>query len=144
MVDLGADLDRVGERMRADGGDHELLEVDRVVGVHAAVEHVQARHRQQVRLRPAQITPQRLPEVRRGGAGGRHRHAEDRVRTEARLPRSAVKRDHRLVQAALITRVAAAHALCDLAIDVGDRVRDPLAAERAFAVSQLDRFTRPG
>ena len=48
VVDLGALLQRLAERGRADRRDHELLHVDVGVGVGAAVEDVHHRHRQQV------------------------------------------------------------------------------------------------
>ena len=47
------------ERARAARDDHELLEVDLVVCVGAAVEHVHHRHRQHACLRAAQVAPQR-------------------------------------------------------------------------------------
>ena len=59
MVDLGAHAQRFIERARADRRDHELLDVDVGVGVCAAVEDVHHRHRQQVRVRPADIAEQR-------------------------------------------------------------------------------------
>ena len=51
VVDLRADPERVAERVRADGHDHELLQVDRVRGVRAAVDHVHHRHGQRRRAR---------------------------------------------------------------------------------------------
>ena len=49
VVDLGADPQRLRERLGAGGHDHELLQVDRVVRVRAAVDDVQHRHRQRRR-----------------------------------------------------------------------------------------------
>ena len=46
VEDLGAHAQRLGERSRADRHDHELLDVDRVVGMGAAVDDVHHRHRQ--------------------------------------------------------------------------------------------------
>ena len=51
VVGLGAPAERLGERGRADGDDHELLEVDVVVGVHAAVEDVHHRDGEDVGVR---------------------------------------------------------------------------------------------
>ena len=73
------------EARRPGGDDHELLEVDRVVGVGAAVEHVHHRHREQVRLlarAPAElgdVAVERAAGLVGGGARGRERDAEDRV-----------------------------------------------------------------
>jgi hypothetical protein len=43
---LGAHAHGLGDARRADRYDHELLEVDVVVGVHPAIDDVHHRHRQ--------------------------------------------------------------------------------------------------
>ena len=76
VVDLGALLERLAERRRADRRDHELLDVDVGVGVGAAVEDVHHRHRQQVGVGPADVAEQRQPGAeprRRGPRRGRRR-----------------------------------------------------------------------
>ena len=144
MVDLGAHLQRLREGAGADGRDHELLKIDRVVGVHAAVEHVHRRHRQHPRLGAAEVPPQRF--ARFGGRGARdgERHAEDGVGAEPRLAVGAVEREERLVEAALIARVAPGDRGGDLLVDVADGAGDALAAERPLAVAQLERLAAPG
>ena len=132
------------ERRRADRHDHELLEVDLVVGVRAAVEDVHHRHGQDVRRVAAEVAPQRQPLLGRRRVGGGERHAEDRVRAEARLVRRAVEVDQRAVEALLVGRVAARDRLGDLAVDVADRLRHALAAERRAAVAQLGRLELAG
>jgi hypothetical protein len=57
VEDLGPHPQALGERRRARRHDHELLEVDLVVGVGAAVEHVHHRHGQDRRLLPAEVAP---------------------------------------------------------------------------------------
>ena len=52
-----------------DGDDHELLKVDAVVGVRAAVDHVQHRHGEHVCALAPEVAPQRQPLLRRGGVG---------------------------------------------------------------------------
>ena len=76
---LGAGAQRLGEGRQPLGDDHELLEVERVVGVGAAVDDVHQRHGQHARAGPAQITVKRHVELGRGGARGGQRHAQDRV-----------------------------------------------------------------
>ena len=137
VEDLRARAQALRERRRADRHDHELLEVDRVVGVGAAVEHVHHRHRQHVRRLAAQVAPQRQVLLGRGRARGGQRHAEDRVGAQARLVGRAVEVDQRAVEPALVERVEARHRLGDLAVDVGDRLRDALAAPGVPAVAQL-------
>ncbi len=65
VEDLGSHAQAVPERARADRDDHELLEVDLVVGVRAAVEHVHHRHRQHVGRLAAEVAPQRQTAPRR-------------------------------------------------------------------------------
>ena len=79
VEDLGAHRSASAKRRRADGHDHELLEVDGVVGVGAAVEDVHHRHGQHVRGLAAQVALQRQPRLRRRGVRDGERDAEDRV-----------------------------------------------------------------
>jgi hypothetical protein len=73
---------RLRETARAERHDHELLEVDAIVGVHAAVEHVHERHRQHARLVAARVTPERNPRIIRRRSRACERHAENRVGAE--------------------------------------------------------------
>ena len=65
VEDLGAHPQALREGGRAHRHDHELLEVDLVVGVRAAVEHVHHRHGQHVRGLAAEVAPERLAAPRR-------------------------------------------------------------------------------
>jgi hypothetical protein len=135
---LGAHPQALGERRRAGGHDHELLEVDLVVGVRAAVEDVHHRHRKDVRALAAEVAPQRQPLLAGGGVGRGERHAEDRVGAEARLVGRAVELDQRAVQTLLVLGVVAVDRLRDLAVDVAHGLRDALAQVGALvAVAQL-------
>ena len=120
VEDLGARAQPLGEARRADRHDHELLEVDRVVGVRAAVEHVHHRHRQHVRRLAAEVAPQRQVLLGRRRPRGGERDAEDRVRAQARLVVGAVELDQLAVEPALVGRVVAGDRLGDLAVDVAD------------------------
>ena len=122
VVRLGAHAQRLAERGRADGREHELLEVDVRVGVRAAVEHVHARQRQRVRVRAADVAVER--EVALVGAGLRHRErdAEQRVGAEAGLVVGAVELDQRLVEQPLVEPLEPDDRLADLAVDVRDRL----------------------
>ena len=144
LVGLRAHPHRLRERARTERRDHELLEVDRVVGVRAAVEHVHHRHRQQVRLLAAQVAPQRLAELGRARAGDRERHAEDRVRTEPGLGVGPVELDEGAVEPLLVAGLPAADRVGDLAVDVLHGAQDALAAERLAAVAQLDGLVLAG
>ena len=107
--DLGAGPEGLGERLRADRHDHELLEVRGVLGVLAAVEDVEHRHGQRPGADPAEVAVQRQA-VRRGGCvRAREGHAEDRVRPEIALVGRAVELDQRRVDPGLVGGVQPEH-----------------------------------
>ncbi len=127
---------------RADRHDHEFLEVDRVVGVLAAVDDVHHRHRQDAR-----------PGCRRhsGRAAGRCA-SRPPWRPPAMTPRMALAPSLPLLGVPsssirarsmldLLQRIEARQAIHDLAVDVGDGLRHALAAIALLvAVAQLDRL----
>ena len=67
VEDLGAHAQALGEGARARRDDHELLEVDRVVGVGAAVDDVQHRHGQRRAPRRRRGSGRAARRRRRGG-----------------------------------------------------------------------------
>ncbi len=137
VVDLGALLQRLAERGRADRRDHELLDVDVGVGVGAAVEDVHHRHRQQVGVGPADVAEQRQLGADRRRPGHREGDAEDRVGAEVGLVGGAVEVEHRLVDEPLVAGVEADDLRLDLVLDGGDGHLGALAAVAAAAVAQL-------
>src|SRR5438105_8953110 len=64
VIDLGGDSNCVGERVGAGRHDHELLEIDRLRSVHAAVDHVQHRDGQGRGTLAAEVAEERLRGVR--------------------------------------------------------------------------------
>ena len=143
MEDLRAPAHGFGEGRRADRQDHELLEVDRVVGVDAAIDDVHHRRRQHAGHRPADIAVERQAGRFGRRLGDRQRHAEDGVGAEPRLVGRAVERDHRLVDLELVLRLEARDRVEQVAVDRLDRLQDALAAVAALvAVAQLDRLAR--
>ena len=145
MVDLGADLHRLGERARPYRGDHELLEVDRVLGVDAAVQNVHRRHRQQRRLVAGQVSPERLTRFGRRGAREGHRDPEYRVGAESRLALGSIELDQGPIKVFLVGNLPLSERVGDLTIDVRDRLRHALAAKGAIAaVPQFERLTSAG
>ena len=136
-----------GFRKRGDAErhDHEFLKIDRIVGVHAAIDDVHHRHRQKPRRSAADIAIKRqlVGGGRRLGDG--ERHAEDGVGAEPAFVRRAVERDHGLVDLDLRLGIHAAERLKNLAVDRLDRVAHALAEIALLvAVAQLDRLMRPG
>ena len=126
MIGLGAPAQRLAEGGRADGHQHELLEVDGVVGVRAAVQHVQHRHGQRMRVGPADGAVERDLQVVRQGLGAGQRDGEHRVGAEPALVGRAVEVDHGVVDGALVERVEPADDVGDLAVDVATARSTPL------------------
>ena len=113
--------------------------------MHAAVDDVHHRHRQQARGGAADVAVERLVLGDGRGLGHRQRHAEDGVGAEPALVGRAVERDHRLVDLGLRLGVHAAERVEDLAVDRIDRLAHALAAvARLVAVAQFDRLMRAG
>ncbi len=93
MVDVRADADGVGHRRRCDGGDHELLEVQLVRCVRAAVEDVEVRDRHPRRASGDLGDPLPERQVRGMGKspGGGDRGRDDAVPAEPAVPGGAVE-----------------------------------------------------
>ena len=144
VVDLGAPAQRLGEGRRAHRHDHELLQVDVVVGVLAAVEDVHHRHGQHVGVDPADVAVQRQAELVGRGPGHREGDAEDGVGAQVRLVVGAVEVDEQPVDVALVEGVEPDQGVVDLVVDVGDRVEHALAAVAALAVAELDGLEGAG
>ena len=122
VEDLDAPAHRFGEARRADRNDHELLHVDVVVGMRAAVDDVHHRHRQPRRCgrrrgadtaagRPTPRTPWRAPATPRGS------------RSRPGAPWSACRRGRSSDRSSrrLIDGVAADQRAAQLAVDVRRR-----------------------
>jgi hypothetical protein len=106
VEDLGASAQGLAEGGRALGNDHELLEVEHVVGVRAAVDDVHQGHGQTRGIGAAQVLVERNVQLLRGRAGGRERNAQDGVGAGLGLVGRAVGRQHGAVEASLIEDVA--------------------------------------
>ena len=135
VVRLDPPPQALAEGGRAVGDDHELLEVDVVVGVHAAVQHVHHRDGEHVGVDPAEVAVQRQVELVSGGPGDGERHAEDGVRAEPRLRRRPVEVDEREVDQPLVGGVEPLEHLGDLVAHVADRAEHALAAVAGVPVA---------
>ena len=82
----------------------------------AAIDDVHHRHRQDPRLRPADIAIERQAGRLRRRLGDRERDAEDGVGAEPFLVGRAVEIDHGLIDADLILGIHADHRVEDLGI----------------------------
>ena len=138
---LGADPEGLGEALRARRHDHELLEVDRVLGVHAAVQDVQHRHGEHARPVAADPAEERDAGISRSGLRDRERRAEDRVRAQPPLVRSAVELDEGTVDFRLRGRVHPDEGRGDLGLHASHRAQHaPASVDRRVAVPQLHRL----
>ena len=145
VEDFRAGAQGFRECRRADRHDHKFLEVDRIVGMHAAIHDVHHRHRQSAGGGAADVAVERRLLGGGRGFGDRERHAENGVGAEPAFVRSAVERDQRFVDLGLRLGLHAAKRVIDLAVDRIDRLQDALAAvTRLVAVAQFDRFVRSG
>ncbi len=138
MKHLAAATDGVGEGIEAQGHDHELLHVNVVVGVRAAVDDVHHGGRQQAGADAAEIAEQRQAGVGRRGMGRGQRNAEDGVGPQLALVLGAVQIDHPPVQGGLIQGVHAGQFVGQNVVDVVDRLEHALAqVKRLVAVAKF-------
>ena len=141
VVDLGAPTQALGKARSTHGHDHELLEVDVVVGMHAAVENVHHGRGQQVSVDAAQVLVQRQARRLCRSAGNGQRHAQNRVGAELGLVGRTVRSDQRGIDSALVEGVEAHDGIGTLVVDVLDGLQDALAQVAALvAVAQLARL----
>ena len=145
MEDLGAVAHRFAEGRRAHRDDHELLQIERVVGVRAAVDDVHHRHRHLHAAHAAEVAVQRQARFFGRGARDGHAHRQRGVGAQAALVVGAVQVDQRAVQEGLLRRIQAEHGFADLGVDVFHRAQHALAAVAALvAVAQFDGLARAG
>src|SRR5439155_18009266 len=116
-------------------------ELEVVVRVRAAVDHVQEWNREEVRVGASEVSVEGKVEALRGGAGGGERHAEHRVRAEARLVGRAVEVDQRSVEAALVERVEPHDRRLDLDVHALQRTQHTSSAvSLGIPVAELERL----
>ena len=145
MKGLHAGAEGVGECVEARRDDHEFLDVQSIVGMRPAVDHVHHRHREGAGAGSAEIQKERQAGRFGRGASDGERNAEDGIRTELRLVFRAVQLFHDQIDHRLLARVHSFDLGSDGMIDVVHRVEHTFAQETLFvAVAQLERFARSG
>ena len=113
MEHLRRHPERLAETGRPHRHDHELLQVQPIVGMGPAVDDVHERHRQHSRIRPAQISIERLARFIRRRLRHSQRHTENGIGAELALRFRAIQLDHRLIDADLVERVLSQQLRCD-------------------------------
>ena len=87
------------------GHDHELLEVNRGIGVSTAVDDIGHGNGKNLGVRSANVLEERLSKRGCGGLGGREGNGEDGVGTKAGFGFGSVELQHGLIDIELIKRV---------------------------------------
>ena len=142
---LGAGAQRLPERREPDRQEHELLEVDARLGVRAAVQHVELRHREQMGSLPAEMAIQRDAARSCGRVARGKAHREDGVGAQIGFVRGAVEVTELRVEPGLIGGVEADQFRSDHGLDVGQCLEHALTTEaRRVPVAQFDGFVHPG
>ena len=143
---FGAVAHGFGERRRADRHDHALLELQRALGVLAAVDHVHHRHRQRRRAtgrRDTGTAARRATPPRRA----RPRATRPAARSRRGSPCSACRRARCIVRSISRCEVASIPSIAGpmISLTARDRFEHALAAVAlGIAVAQLDRLVRAG
>ena len=145
MVDLSAPTQALGKARGTHRHNHELLEVNVIVGMHAAVEDVHHGRGQQVGVDATQVLIQRQARRLGSGAGDGQRHAQDGVGAELGLVGRTVGGNQCGVNGTLVEGIEAHDGVGALVVDVLDGLRNALAQIAALvAVAQLASFESAG
>ena len=127
------------------GDDHQLLQVEVVVGVLAAVDDVHHGHGQLHCSHAAKVAVQRQAGLFCSGAGHGHGDSQHGVGAQAGFVFGAVQVDQGFVQEGLLGCVQTQHSFQDFGIDVFNGLEHALAqVARLVAVAQFDGFARAG
>ena len=141
MEDLGAHAQCFGEGGSAHGHDHELLQVDVVVGVGSPVEDIHHGDGEHAGPVASEVPVQRQAGRLRRRAGHRQRHAENGVGADDVLVVRTVEFDHGAVHPGQVGSVPAAQRRGDFIVDAGDGAEHAFAeVARTVAVTALVRL----
>src|SRR4029453_8115604 len=127
---FGAVADRFPEGGRADGHDHELLEVDGRVRVGAPVDDVHHRDGQHFGVRAAEVFVERNADLEGGGFCDGQGNGENGIGAEDLLGGGAVERQHGGVDGRLLRGAMTDDGRRDVTIHVFDGLEHSLAEER--------------
>ncbi len=145
MEDLRPHAQGLGKSLGPGRQDHELLDVDRVVRMGAAIDDVHHRQGQDAGRDPAHILVERQVRRDRRGLGRRKTDAQDGVGAQPALVGRAVQFDQHAVQPPLVLRVETGQGVEDLAVDRVHRQGHALAAiALRIAIALFHRLVRPG
>ena len=130
---------------RAQRHHHELLEIDIVIRMLAAVEDVHHRHRQYFRVGASQVAIQRQARRASRRPGNCQRHPQHRVGPDFPLVRRAVEVPQQAIDGCLSKRAHPLQFRCDHLIDVTDGLQHAFAEVALLvAIAQLHGLVRAG
>jgi len=127
--------------------DHELLEIDRGIGMRAAVQNIHHRHWQNARTGSAQITKERKVCRRRSRVRGCKRHTEQRVCAQIFFVGRTIQLDQLGIDFFLRAGVKSPEGIGNSPVHIPDRFEDAFAAiTLLIAIPQFPCFmlTRAG
>ena len=140
-----APADRFLDRIRADRHNHEFLNVDRVVGMLAAVDDVHHRNRQSAGHGAAEVTVERKPGFFGLSLGNGEGYRQNGVGAEFAFVFGAVEVDHGLVDFDLVFGIQAGQGVVNFVVDVFNRFQNAFSAVAFFvAVTELYGFMHAG
>ena len=128
VKDFGAAAHGIAFGGRSERNDHDLLELQRALGVFPAVDHVHHRHGQRRRARAAQIAKERQRQARRRRARDGERRAQHRIRAERTLIRRTVELDEFRIDLSLRGRIQPFERGTEHVVNGGDGFEHAFAA----------------
>ena len=136
---------RLTEGALAHRQDHELLKIQAVVGMFAAIDDVHHGYWHLHRARSAEIAIQGQSGLLGGRLGDSHRDGENGICPQPRLVLRAIKLNQCLIDERLLLSVQADNGFRDLCIDVLDGLGDAFTVVACcIAIAQFDGLARSG
>ena len=138
MEDFRAATQGFAERCRAHGHNHKFLNIQAVIGMFAAVNHVHHGNGQRHRACAAQVAIQRQACIFGSSAGNGERHGEGGVCAQIAFVFRAVQFQHNLVNIGLLGGINADDGLGDFVVNVFYGFEHPFAQVAGFiAIAQF-------
>jgi hypothetical protein len=145
MEHLGAVAQGFAKAGRAHRDDHELLQVQVVVGMGATIDDVHHGHGHLHAAHAAKVAVQGQASLFGGGTGHGHRHGQHGIGAQAAFVVGAVQVNQGFVEKSLLTGVQAQHRFGDVGVDVFNRFEHAFAkVALGVAVAQLNGFAAAG
>ena len=145
MENFRTHSNRVRKSCRASRDNHIFLKISRTERMLTAVHHVDHRHRQahcRISSQAIDVLIQLHATRLSGSFRYSQRHRQNSIRTQMRLIRRTVQTLHFFVNRSLIKRIRTFQSLRNFTIDIFDRTKHTLTAERQLAVPKLNSLER--